>query len=1025
MRGQSAAIEQLRRERDSGAESESNGDAAPAEDGGSSLTDAHRSAAAALERRRDAPLIAARLDARSLPVRADLQRLEIAAYELEEAWLAARLERLHAELGERSTAALRELSAELQRLIAREPDLDSRSGPAVAALRDGIDGAARTQIRIRELQRERQRYGAIEDDLAGTLESVRERLEVSGLTDALGTLFLEEQRRLRALGDLHVALDALEQEIAQSRLRAIALRESVRALPEPSGSVLDDGGAAALRDLERRVVDAQLQGEETLIEQLRGAESRLRAVIERADELGRILRETLLWWPSHVPISAEWLQQVPHALVALIEPAAWRETRAALRAVTLESPGNALMTLALVGLLFRAGRRTGSHLRRLAERTRHRFTDSIGLTYKAMGWSLLRVLPAPVLLMALSLRLEQVPDAHAGVDILAAVLSTAAVWWLAGHLLALFISRNGVATVHLGWNATLLERLRRDVKWYMPIQFVLIMCLALAFMHPNELVFDVFGRAGLVAAGALSALLAWRLLAPEPAHGAAGEFDHGGKPEPAHGRAAEPDHDGSGRRRSVLRILAVAYAAALVVLALAGYLLTAGELLARTIDTAVVLIIAGLGYRLAMRALILSETRLRIRRMREQRESAAALESNSLTSDGVDLPEPHLSIADVNQQTRTLIGALTTALTALGLFWVWSDVLPALTWLDGVTLWSRTIGEGDAEVVSRISLQDLLLAASLGALLALAARNLPGLVEILLARSTRMDGAGRYTVTTLLRYGITVVAVVSVFSLLGLRWSELQWMVAALTLGLGFGLQEVVANFVSGVIILFERPARVGDTITIGEYSGTVAKIRTRATTIIDWDNREVVVPNKNFITERLINWTLSDTMTRIVLPVRVTHDADPELVIETLIRVASEHPAVLEEPEPAALFLQLGDSALHFELRVYVEHLSERLETTSDLHRGIVKAFREIGISIPYPQMDLHIRDVPSRRGRMLSRSAGQAEPPPELPTGPDAAGLSGVPGTFGVAGTSGTPGAPTVPGVSEATDVPGTSGA
>jgi len=293
----------------------------------------------------------------------------------------------------------------------------------------------------------------------------------------------------------------------------------------------------------------------------------------------------------------------------------------------------------------------------------------------------------------------------------------------------------------------------------------------------------------------------------------------------------------------------------------------------------------------------------------------------------------------------------------LALFWVWAEVLPALTWLDGVTLWSRTVGETGIE--SPISLQDALLAIFLGALFLMAARNLPGLVEILLARSTRMDGAGRYTVATLLRYAMMVVAVISVFSLLGLRWSELQWLVAALTLGLGFGLQEVVANFVSGLIMLFERPVRVGDTITIGEYSGTVARIRTRATTIIDWDNREVLVPNKNFITERLINWTLSDTVTRIVLPVGVSYSADVDLVIATLLEIADQHPVVLKDPPPAALFLKFGDSALNFELRVYVDQLRERMETTSELHRSIITLFRERGIEIAFPQMDLHIRDV------------------------------------------------------------------
>src|SRR5690606_27852679 len=479
----------------------------------------------------------------------------IGALESDGATLAARFARLQAELGARSTAALRELSAELTRLLEREPDLARRFGADIAALRSGIDAAAETQSRVRAAQRARQSYAAIEEDLTRTLAAVRERLEVSGLTDAVGTLFLEERRRLRALGDLGVALDTVEREIAQARLRAIPLREAVRAAPVvPAAAVAENQGRATLRDLERRVAEAQAQGEETLIEQLRQTETRLRAVVGLADELERILREALLWWPSHVPVSAEWVERVPDALVALVEPAAWRETGAALRAVTIESPGPALAVLALVGLLFRAGRRAGSHLRRLAEKTQHRFTDSIGLTYRAMGWSLLRVLPAPVLMMAASLRLEALPEPEPGVAILAAVLSTAAIWWLAGHLLALFISRNGVETVHCRWTPILVERLRRDVKWYMPIQFVLIISLALAFVHPDELVFDVFGRAGLVAAGALSGLLAWRLLAPAP-----------------------PDADDAfGRRRGFFRALAVSYAGVLVVLPLAGYLLTAG-----------------------------------------------------------------------------------------------------------------------------------------------------------------------------------------------------------------------------------------------------------------------------------------------------------------------------------------------------------------------------------------------------------------------------------------------------------------
>jgi potassium efflux system protein len=504
----------------------------------------------------------------------------------------------------------------------------------------------------------------------------------------------------------------------------------------------------------------------------------------------------------------------------------------------------------------------------------------------------------------------------------------------------LISSRNGIGTVHFAWSPTILRRLRRHLAWFLPTQLLVLMLIALSFGHPSDSVRDVFGRLALLAAVLLSGWFAWRMLAPLP------------------DAVATPNGD---RKRRFARLALAIFALALALLTLAGYLLTVGELLQRAINTVVVLAAVWLGYSLAARALVLSEVRLRLRRMREQRAKAAVLETAAQVGEGavIDTPEPHLSLESVNLQTRTLLRVTTGAAVVLALFWVWADILPALTWLERVTLWSRTIVVGDSEMLSRVSLQDFLLAIFLGVLFTLAARNLPGLVEILLSRSTRMDSAGRYTVTTLLRYLLAVVAVISVFSLLGLRWSELQWMVAALTLGLGFGLQEVVANFVSGIIMLFERPVRVGDTITIGEYTGTVTKIRTRATTIMDWDNREIVVPNKTFITERLINWTLSDTMTRIVIPVGVSYDADADQVIATLGDVARTHPTVMTEPAPTALFRGFGDSTLNFELRVYVNQMKDRVVTISDLNRTILREFRNRGIEIAYPQMDLHIRDM------------------------------------------------------------------
>jgi potassium-dependent mechanosensitive channel len=948
-RTQAETLERLGRERDAEPETPWG----PLEE--AELADALAAWEQARARQAQARIIAAQLDSQTLGPRMEILGLEQRALETEAQWLDQRLRQLTAELAERSGEELRALRNDIRRLTERDPEAAERFSPEIDSLLQRIDRIAWTQARVRVLQEQRDYYVQLEADLSQTQDSVRERLEIGGLTDVLGGLLMEEERRLRRLRDLGFVLRDLERELVQSRLHAITLRDELRSLPPAPPHLADDRTQAEFRRLQREVIGIELQADEQLTEELRQTETRLRAVVLRIDELTQVLRESLLWWPSHQPVGVAWATAVPAALMALLDPAAWEEIHQALIHVTIGSPTGTLLTLLVVAGLFIWGRGAPAQLARLAEKAAHRFTDRMGLTFQAMGWSLLRALPVPTLLTFTAFRLQGIPDIGAGVEVLAVVLFLAAVWWLTGHLFLLFTGKHGVGMVHFQWSPLVVERLRRHVGWYMPALLLLIMSLALVFAHPSELVFDVFGRAGLLAATFLSGLFAWRMLAPRRASEAT-EFQE--------------------RRRRLVRIALSAFALVLIGLLLGGYLLTVGALLGRTINTVILVGGVWLGYSLAARALVLSETRLVMRRMREEREKAAAMEGSAVVGEGavIDMPEPNLSVENINYQTRILLRVATGAALVLGLFWIWADILPALTWLERVTLWSRTIAVGDTEILSRVSLQDFLLAIFLGVVFMLAARNLPGLVEILLSRSTGMDASGRYTVTALVRYVLAVVAVITVFSLLGLRWNELQWMVAALSVGLGFGLQEVVANFVSGIIILFERPVRVGDTITIGEYSGTVARIRTRATTIVDWDNREIVVPNKTFITERLINWTLSDTMTRIVIPVGVSYDADVDDVMSTLKTIAEESPLVLDEPPPNVLFLHFGDSALSFELRVYVNQMKDRLVTVSELHRTIIKEFRKKGIEIAFPQMDLHIRDVASEKG---NESGGPAQPP------------------------------------------------
>jgi potassium efflux system protein len=191
-----------------------------------------------------------------------------------------------------------------------------------------------------------------------------------------------------------------------------------------------------------------------------------------------------------------------------------------------------------------------------------------------------------------------------------------------------------------------------------------------------------------------------------------------------------------------------------------------------------------------------------------------------------------------------------------------------------------------------------------------------------------------------------------------LHWSNLQWLAAGFSVGLGFGMQEIFANFISGLMVLFERPFRVGDIITVGTVEGTVSRIRTRATTIVDWDNREVIVPNKSFITDRLINWTLSDSVTRIVIKVGIAYRNDPRQAQKLLLEVAAAHPQVLSEPAPSCWMTGFGDNTQDFELRVYVAEIGQRNPVRTDLQMRISELFRENDIEIAFPQMDLWLRN-------------------------------------------------------------------
>jgi small-conductance mechanosensitive channel len=308
----------------------------------------------------------------------------------------------------------------------------------------------------------------------------------------------------------------------------------------------------------------------------------------------------------------------------------------------------------------------------------------------------------------------------------------------------------------------------------------------------------------------------------------------------------------------------------------------------------------------------------------------------------------------------------------LGLWFIWADMIPALSVLDHVKISETVVAVpfGDdgkplaqpRQLPVSITLQDLIVALLISCITLGAVRNLPGLLEMTLLTRLKMPAGERHAVTTILKYAITILGVILAFNQLGIGWSKVQWLVAALGLGLAFGLQEIFANFVSGIIILFERPIRVGDVVTIGEISGTVSKIRIRATTITDFDRKELIVPNKHFVTGQVINWTRGDSVLRIIVPIRIAYGSDTKKAVSLLHRVASECELVLKDPAPQVFFAGFGDSWLNFELRAFCNGVDDLLPARHSLHMTIERAFREAGIEIAGLQREATPSEAPQK---------------------------------------------------------------
>jgi len=304
-------------------------------------------------------------------------------------------------------------------------------------------------------------------------------------------------------------------------------------------------------------------------------------------------------------------------------------------------------------------------------------------------------------------------------------------------------------------------------------------------------------------------------------------------------------------------------------------------------------------------------------------------------------------------------GLIWVRLIIFTLLWGGFSILALFIWrLDDpwLTIITGHIFEGFQ--IGSLSVVPTLLASGILALLILISLTRYAKKHILphVLKHTRLDRGAKEAVTSLFGYAGIAIALLVALSITGVQMENIALIAGALSVGIGFGLQNIVNNFISGLILLFERPIRSGDWIVTGETEGYVKSINIRSTQIQTFDQSDVIVPNSELITAKVTNWMLRDTYGRITVPISVSYDSDVEKVHKILLNLAQEHPMVIKEKTqktspPKVLFRNFGDSALNFELRCFIYDIDQRLNVISELNFNIIKIFREQGIEIPFPQ--------------------------------------------------------------------------
>ncbi|QPK00972.1 miniconductance mechanosensitive channel MscM [Enterobacter mori] len=935
------------------------------------------------------------IQAQNLGLQAESARLKALVDELELAQLSANnrqeLSRMRSELAQKQSQQLdaylqalrNQLNSQRQREAERALESTELLAENSANLPTGIvdqfkvnrelSAALNQQAQRMDLVASQQRQATNQTlQVRQALNTLREQSQWLGSSNLLGEALRAQVARLPEMPKPQ----QLDTEMAQLRVQRLHFEDLLNKQPQIRQIRQADG--QPLTSEQNRILEAQLrtqrellnsllQGGDTLILELTKLKVSNSQLEDALKEVSEATHRYLFWTSDVRPMTFAWPIEIVQDLRRLISLDTFSQLgQASVMMITSKETIFPLLgALILVGFSIYSRRHFTRFLERSSARVGKVTQDHFWLTLRTVFWSILVASPLPVLWMTLGYGLREAWPYPLAVAIGDGVTATVPLLWVV-MICATFARPNGLFIAHFGWPR---NRVARAMRYYlMSIGLIVPLIMALImFDNLNDREFS--GSLGRLCFMLICGALAIVTLSLK--------------------RAGIPlylDKTGSGENmfNRLLWNLLLSAPLAAILAAVVGYLATAQALLARLETSVAIWFLLLVVYHIIRRWMLIQRRRLAFDRARHRRAEILAQRARgeedshhtNSTEGTSETDDVELDLDAISTQSLRLVRSILMLIALLSVIVLWSEIHSAFGFLENISLWDVTSTVRGVESLEPITLGAVLVAILVLIITTQLVRNFPALLELALLQHLDLTPGTGYAITTITKYLIMLFGGLVGFSMIGIEWSKLQWLVAALGVGLGFGLQEIFANFISGLIILFEKPIRIGDTVTIRDLTGSITKINTRATTISDWDRKEIIVPNKAFITEQFINWSLSDSVTRVVLTVPAPSDANSEEVTQILYTAAERCSLVIDNPAPEVFLVDLQQGIQIFELRIYAAEMGHRMPLRHEIHQLILAGFREHGIDMPFPPFQMRLETLDGRKTGKTLTSAARSRP-------------------------------------------------